>query len=921
MPESDKTKMIAAINAAAPNSAAGAAADSDSVSTAAGSLPVFAPHLQNRVRHHSGQFSEDKVWDADRAAKGDGAFVLYWLHHAMRSHENPALDVAIDLACRWNLPLLVYQGLSERYQYASDRHHLFILQGAKDLQAALTARGIRYAFYLERKDELAASQTQQQHSSESESQSESQSQSDSESESESRAQSPAESEGRGRYPKPLLTLANQAAVVITEEMPVDPTRKFLQRLSEQSATPILCVDTACVVPLQLAGKAFTRAFEFRRKQQPHYAALTTESWPKEERVPPQFDLRRLPFAAMDLQQANLGQLIQSCQIDHAIGPVLDTSGGSTPGYQRWEAFKQSGLNAYARNRNDATRAGVSRMSAYLHYGMVSPLRLAREAASIGGDGAEKYLDELLIWREMAYAFCFYRHDHDTLAAIPDWARHSLQEHGTDRRTAIYDWETLARGCTDDPLWNAAQWSLLRQGELHNNVRMTWGKRFLDWTRTPDEALGMMIDLNHRYALDGRDPASYGGLLWCLGQFDRAFAPAQKIIGTVRPRPTTEHAQRIDLPKYTQRVSRPRFAPVPRVAVIGAGIAGLFAARTLQDHGLKVSVFEKSRGAGGRMSTRRTDELYFFDHGAQYFTVRDSRFATYVAAWQQQGVVAKWQQAASDSPTPETSTASASFVVLKAGSVQSESTPQDRYVGTPHMNSIGKHLAVDLNLQSETQITKVVAQGANFELLDRDGKTWGPFERVILAIPAEQAAGLLPDFPAMQGPLGAVTMEPCWSAMIVLPDALPVDYAGAFVHDSPLSWVARNSSKPGRDSKTESWVLHATPAWTLAHWEDEKESVAAQLLAEFWQATGLTPTTALFQQAHRWKYAIRQNSNSPGPAGGLYSDSQDTLIACGDWAMGGRVEGAFLSGMSAAGRILNSLTPIALPQREVQQQLF
>ena len=171
-------------------------------------------------------------------------------------------------------------------------------------------------------------------------------------------------------------------------------------------------------------------------------------------------------------------------------------------------------------------------------------------------GAEKYLDELLIWRELAYTFCFYRPDHETLAALPDWARESLSEHEPDARPAINSWETLARGTTGDKLWDAAQRSLLIHGELHNNVRMTWGKALLNWTPDAKSALAAMIDLNHRYALDGRDPASYGGILWCLGQFDRPFPPARRIFGTVRDRSTKEHAKRLDPDHYFRHATRP-----------------------------------------------------------------------------------------------------------------------------------------------------------------------------------------------------------------------------------------------------------------------------------------------------------------------------------------------------------------------------
>ena len=210
--------------------------------------------------------------------------------------------------------------------------------------------------------------------------------------------------------------------------------------------------------------------------------------------------------------------------------------------------------------------------------MVSPMRIAREAAAMRGPGAEKYLDELLVWRELAYVFCHYKPNHENVSAIPKWAIETLKQHENDTRPALLDWESLARGQTGDILWDAAQKSLLMQGELHNNVRMTWGKALLKWTPTAADALRRMIDLNHRYALDGSDPASYGGLLWCLGQFDRPHTPASSIFGTVRTRPTEDHVHRLDPDLYLARTTRPWRGVRCKVAVIGAGLSGLVCAR-------------------------------------------------------------------------------------------------------------------------------------------------------------------------------------------------------------------------------------------------------------------------------------------------------------------------------------------------------
>ena len=181
------------------------------------------------------------------------------------------------------------------------------------------------------------------------------------------------------------------------------------------------------------------------------------------------------------------------------------------------------------------------------------MRIAREAAETGGKGAEKFLDELVIWRELAHNLCFYRHGLvESLAVLPSWARATLVAHPQDPRERRSR-EALARGRTGDRLWDLAQASLMRHGELHNNVRMTWGKAILDWTEGREQALAVLIDLNHRFALNGSDPNSYGGLLWCLGLFDWPFPPEKPVLGIVRPRSTASHAKRLDLERYANQV--------------------------------------------------------------------------------------------------------------------------------------------------------------------------------------------------------------------------------------------------------------------------------------------------------------------------------------------------------------------------------
>ncbi len=804
-------------------------------------LADLPAHLSERIRVHAEGTNEN------------ANFVLYWMRTAVRADENPALEVAIRIADQQSLPILVYQAISQDYDYASDRHHMFMLEGARDVQTQLLQRGISYVFPLATRDDCGSH---------------------------------------------LATLAEQATLVVTEEMPVDPPRRFLHALVSQVATPVICVDTACVVPMRLMKRHYTRAFEFRSATKKLYAERLTREWPDSNPAVRSVDLSTLPFQPVDLQSADLPELLSQCEIDHSVGPVVDTQGGSNAGYARWNRFLQTGLGRYAARRNNALVDGVSRMSAYLHYGMVSPIRIAREADAVRSEGGEKYLDELLIWRELAYAFCFHRADHDQWSALPDWAQATLQTHAGDPRHEIYAWEQLARAQTTDAFWNAAQTSLLRQGELHNNVRMTWGKAILNWTKLPQDALKILIDLNHRYALDGRDPASFGGLLWCLGQFDRPFEPETKIIGTVRPRSTKEHAQRLNIESYWKRVATPRFDPVPCVAVIGAGISGLIAARTLADHGLPVVVFDKGKSVGGRMSSRRVDGHVSFDHGAQYFTARDPRFRRYVDSWLQQGVVARWPDLESDP--------SQKIVELTQGRMLEKTDQDERFVGSPSMNAICKHLATDLNVQMQTQIGKIESVEDGIRLTDDAGRMLGTFERVIVSAPAPQTADLLVDFPKLSHPISKIQMQPCWAVMASFERPVTSDWVGAFIHDSVLTWVARNSTKPNRSTSplnAEHIVLHAAHHWTADNWEREADDVARKLLATFWRDSGIPPQSPLHLQAHRWKFALPVVP----PRDRCLFDAESGIVACGDWAGGPRVEGAFLSGMAAAGRILGTLS--------------
>ncbi|MBK8977053.1 MAG: NAD(P)-binding protein [Planctomycetes bacterium] len=767
---------------------------------------------------------------------------------AVRGHENPALDVALAIGARLGLPVLVYHALGERHPFASDRLHAFALQGARDAAAELATRGVRYALHVERAGH------------------------------------------RGPH---LRTLAERAALVVTEDMPVPPLRDWTARLAARAPGPVWTVDTACVVPMPLVARRPERAFAFRDATRVSRAERVLRPWPEPVAAVVPAAALELPFEPVDAATVDLDALLASCDIDHTVAPVRDTAGGSRAGYARFAEFLAR-LRAYARDRNDPLRDGVSRLSPYLHFGHVSPLRIAREVAAVGGAGADKFLDELLVWRELAYAWAARTADpHDPADALPAWALATLREHERDPRPALRSLETLARGRTGDALWDAAQRSLLRHGELHNNLRMTWGKALPEWTPDVATCMERLVELNHRYALDGRDPASYGGLWWCLGLFDRPFEPAQPVLGAVRPRPTEAHAGRLDVARYAARVDRPIAGRPLRALVVGAGIAGLACARALHDHGIDVLVADKGRGPGGRASTRRTDGGLWFDHGAQFFTARSEPFRRHVASWLEDGVVARWD---------------ARIVTLRDGRVEPDPRPGDRYVGTPGMSALAGHLGADLAVRQRVRVAALGRDGGRWHATDGDGQAVDArgFDLVLCALPAPQAAELLaPIAPALAARARAVVLTPCVATMVAFAAPLAVPFDAAFVAGDPvLAWLARDSSKPGRAARPETFVLHATPEWSAGHdGAIDVAQLAAPSLDALARAQGGALPAVLHCDVHRWSFATPVE---PLTDASLF-DAAHGIGACGDWCGGPRVEGAWRSGCDLAGRVLRAAT--------------
>lgn len=322
--------------------------------------------------------------------------------------------------------------------------------------------------------------------------------------------------------------------------------------------------------------------------------------------------------------------------------------------------------------------------------------------------------------------------------------------------------------------------------------------------------------------------------------------------------------------------------MPKVAIIGAGIAGLVCARKLGSR-FQVQLFEKSPEVAGRMATLCVPaQGLAFDHGAQYFTIRSKLARPLLEDWLDDGVVAPWR---------------GSVVVLRPG-LREERERTPRFVAVPGMNALGKHLAKYLNIATNVSVESAARGKQGWTLTDSDGKTYAPFDILIVTTPPEQAREILGPHSPLQARLAEVKLDPCWATLVHFAEPLPVPYDAAFVHENPLRWICRNNSKPGRDMEKECWVLHASAEWTGAHRQHSGKDVNRILLQSLRQAIGHPVGDPHYATNQYWPYSAPVNPLSEK----FLWDEAMQLGTCGDWCAGSRVEGAIVSGLALAARL-------------------
>ena len=477
---------------------------------------------------------------------GEGPIVV-WLKSALRVHENPAIDIGLLLADRYQKSLLIYQAIDERYPHASLRHHNMLLDGALDLHIGCQKQGLRYVLHVAREDNRQSV---------------------------------------------VKAFANSASCIVTDLFPLPPWTQWIKNIAQSATCPIIEVDCHCVIPMTMFGKSVDRPFKFRDATKKIRKRLVQQGWPKNEVSVPEFH-GELPFRPIDIEEQvaitqNRIKLLKNCNIDPTVLPIWRERGGEVASLAKWQKFLEKNLSSYSRRRNNAADPkGVSRLSAAFHYGFLSPMKVAREASAVGTKSAEKYLDELLIFREHAWHHVVSTDNPYSSSNLPYWAIESWNNTAEDPRPVMLSDHQIEYARSPSRLWNLCQQSLLRHGELHNNLRMTWGKAIPKWSISLEQSLARAQKFNDKYALDGRDPSSVAGIQWCHGLFDRPFYPSLPIMGVVRKRELETHASRLDMYKYATYVNRSTSSESEIYVVFGSSLIESYAARMMYDNGISV----------------------------------------------------------------------------------------------------------------------------------------------------------------------------------------------------------------------------------------------------------------------------------------------------------------------------------------------
>ena len=433
----------------------------------------------------------------------EGSCVVYWMQRAQRGIDNPALDLAINLGNELQKPVAVFFGLHPNYPHANLRHYTFLLEGIIETARQIEARGAVFSFR--------------------------------------------------PYPHhDLIRFCEEvdACLVIGDENPMREPEGWRRKAAEKLRVPFYTVDADVVVPTKFFEKEEYAARTIRPKITRHLLQFL---------VPFENPSAKFKWAkkAIPASTANPAEFeLSSLPIDQSAQPVSKFHGGYRAASKQLREFTKTGLQAYDTARNLPHLDRTSRLSAYLHFGQLSPvtIALAVQDADAPKIAKDAYLEELIVRRELAINYVARNPNYDNLNGCHEWAKKTLHESVSDPRTNIYSEAEFEAAQTHDDLWNAAQMEMVKSGRMHGFLRMYWAKKILEWTPTPAEAFSIAVHLNDRYFLDGRDPNGYTGIAWAIGaKHDRPWAPKRKIFGMIRYMSYDGCKRKFDINAYIKKV--------------------------------------------------------------------------------------------------------------------------------------------------------------------------------------------------------------------------------------------------------------------------------------------------------------------------------------------------------------------------------
>jgi deoxyribodipyrimidine photo-lyase len=433
--------------------------------------------------------------------KGD--FVLYWMQQSQRAETNHALEYAVQQANKMDQGVLVVFGLMDDYPEANLRHYTFMLEGLQETQAVLAKRGIKMVVQ------------------------------------------------KGNPADVALAVSRKASLIVCDRGYLRHQRQWREKVAQKAGCRVVQIESDVVVPIEVvSNKAEYAARTIRPKIHKHLRDYLVEFKPTKIK---KSSLQRR-VSGIDLQ--NIDAVLEKMPLDRSVLPVSHFfKGGTAQARKLFADFLRNRFADYVANRNQPQTDDVSHMSKYLHFGQISPLLLALQVQKIAKgnkDAKAAFIEELIVRRELAMNFVYFTPKYDSFQCLPKWAQKTLSDHKKDKRQWVYSRRQLENAKTHDDYWNAAMREMKSTGFMHNYMRMYWGKKILEWSKTPELAFKTTLAINNKYFLDGRDANSYTGVAWVFGVHDRAWFE-RPIFGKIRYMAASGLERKCDIQAYVKKV--------------------------------------------------------------------------------------------------------------------------------------------------------------------------------------------------------------------------------------------------------------------------------------------------------------------------------------------------------------------------------